>query len=155
MDCIVHGVAKSWTQLSNFHIPASMLLSPFISPSASSPHPCPYVCSLCLRLRCCSVNRFVSTILLDSIIYALIYCWCFSFWLTSLCVLGCRFIHLIRTDSDESSPPILNSSFYRGAHWGLEKWGQPLSYPSVNNKISRGFVGLFNVDIQLTFNLTR
>ena len=91
------------------------------------PHPCPYVCSLCPHLRCCSANRFVSTILLGSIIYALIYCWCFSFWLTSLCIIGSRFIHLIRTDSDASSSPILNSSFYRGTHWGLGKWGQPLS----------------------------
>ena len=26
--------------------------------------------------------------------------WCFSFWLTSLCVIGSSFIHLIRTDSN-------------------------------------------------------
>ena len=25
--------------------------------------------------------------------------WCFSFWLTSLCIIGSSFIHLIRTDS--------------------------------------------------------
>ena len=25
--------------------------------------------------------------------------WCFSFWLTSLCIIGSNFIHLIRTDS--------------------------------------------------------
>ena len=33
-------------------------------------------------------------------IYALVYCWCFSFWLTSLCIIGSSFIHLIRTDSN-------------------------------------------------------
>ena len=39
-------------------------------------------------------------------IYALVYCigvflyWCFSFWLTSLCIIGSNFIHLIRTDSN-------------------------------------------------------
>ena len=34
-------------------------------------------------------------------IYALGYCiWCFSFWLTSLCIIGSNFIHLIRTDSN-------------------------------------------------------
>ena len=27
--------------------------------------------------------------------------WCFSFWLTSLCIIGSSFIHLIRTDSNE------------------------------------------------------
>ena len=26
--------------------------------------------------------------------------WCFSFWLTSLCIIGSRFIDLIRTDSN-------------------------------------------------------
>ena len=34
-------------------------------------------------------------------IYALVYCyWCFSFWLTSLCIIGSSFTHLIRTDSN-------------------------------------------------------
>ena len=27
--------------------------------------------------------------------------WCFSFWLTALCIIGSSFIHLIRTDSNE------------------------------------------------------
>ena len=26
--------------------------------------------------------------------------WCFSFWLTSLCIIGSGFVHLIRTDSN-------------------------------------------------------
>ena len=29
-----------------------------------------------------------------------ILCWCLSFWLTSLCIVGSSFIHLIRTDSN-------------------------------------------------------
>ena len=29
-----------------------------------------------------------------------IWYWCFSFWLTSLCIIGSSFIHLIRTDSN-------------------------------------------------------
>ena len=33
-------------------------------------------------------------------IYVLVYCiWCFSFWLTSFCIIGSSFIHLIRTDT--------------------------------------------------------
>ena len=32
-------------------------------------------------------------------IYVLEY-WCFSFWLTSLCIIGSSFTHLIRTDSN-------------------------------------------------------
>ena len=30
-----------------------------------------------------------------------ILCWCFSFWLTSLCIMGSSFIHFTRTDSNE------------------------------------------------------
>ena len=33
-------------------------------------------------------------------IYISILYWCFSFWLTSLCIMGSSFIHLIRTDSN-------------------------------------------------------
>ena len=32
--------------------------------------------------------------------YVNILYWCFSFWLSSLCIIGTRFIHLIRTDSN-------------------------------------------------------
>ena len=45
----------------------------------------------------CSANRFISTIFLDSI-YMHQYTTVFSFWLTSLCIVGSRFIYLIRTD---------------------------------------------------------
>ena len=45
-----------------------MLLFPFIPPSPSHPPPPdPQVCSLCLQLHCCPANRFISTLLLDSI----------------------------------------------------------------------------------------
>ena len=45
-------------------------------------------------------NKFFCTICLDSIyIYTNIQYLSFSFWLTSLCIIGYRFIHLIRTDS--------------------------------------------------------
>ena len=33
-------------------------------------------------------------------IYVLVYCIFFSFWLTSLCIVGSSFIHLIKTDSN-------------------------------------------------------
>ena len=33
-------------------------------------------------------------------IYISILYWCFYFWLTSLCIIGSSFIHLIRTDSN-------------------------------------------------------
>ena len=33
------------------------------------------------------------------VMWCVILYWCFSFWLTSLCIIGFSFIHLIRTDS--------------------------------------------------------
>ena len=59
------------------------------------------ICKSVLCLHCCSVNRFISAIFLDSIyIYVNIQYLFFSFWLTSLCIIGSKFIHLIRTDSN-------------------------------------------------------
>ena len=65
-------------------------------------HPlCSQVCSLCLHLHRCPTNRFISTISLDPI-YMLYYTIFVFLFLTSLCVTGSRFIHLIRTDSNVS-----------------------------------------------------
>ena len=80
------------------NIYVSMLLSqiiPLLFPSL-----CPKVYSLCLHLHCCPVDRFIHTIFLD-FIYICINTWYLSFssLLTSLCIIGSRFIHLIRTDS--------------------------------------------------------
>ena len=67
----------------------------------SSTHPlfsplCPQVCTLGLRLHCCPENRFISTIFLipnTSInIRYLLY--------DLLCIIGSRFIHFIRIDSN-------------------------------------------------------
>ena len=55
---------------------------------------------LCLRLHCCPANTFISTIFLESNICVHIKYSFFSFWLTSLCVIGSRFVHLISTDSN-------------------------------------------------------
>ena len=79
----------------------SMPLSQFIPPLL--PSLCTQVFSLCLHLHCCPANRFISTIFLDWMyIYICIniqYLFC-SFWFTSLYIMGSRFIHLIRTDSN-------------------------------------------------------
>ena len=58
---------------------------------------CPKVCPLCLHILCCSANR----IFLDSIYMRYIWYLLFSFWLTSLYMIGSRFIHLIITDSNQ------------------------------------------------------
>ena len=55
--------------------------------------------SIHLCLFCCLQYRVVITIFLNSYICISILYWCFSFWLTSLCIIGSSFIHL-RTDSN-------------------------------------------------------
>ena len=74
------------------------------SPTSSHPLPLPQSpkdCSIHQCLFCCLVYRVIVTIILNSIyICVSILYWCFSFWLTSLCIIGSSFIHLIRTDSN-------------------------------------------------------
>ena len=93
--CSLSHTANSRCYLFTYvSIYASMLLSPFISPSPSSPPPL----SISLYLHCCSVNRFISTMYVP--VYINIQYRFFSFSLTSLCIIGSSFIHLIRTDSN-------------------------------------------------------
>ena len=69
------------------------------SPKSSYPLPLPQSAkdhSIHLCLFCCLTYRVIITIFLNSIYM----CWCFSFWLTSLCIICSSFIHLIRTDSN-------------------------------------------------------
>ena len=82
-----------------------IILYMFQCHSPKSSHPrllpqSPKVCSFSLFLFCCLAYRFIVTIFLNSIYMHCYADWCFSFWLTLLCVIGCSFIHLIRTDSD-------------------------------------------------------
>ena len=74
------------------------------SPKSSHPHPLPQSpkdCSIHLCLFCWLTYRVIITIFLNSIyICVSILYWCFAFWLTSLCIIGSSFIHLIRTDSN-------------------------------------------------------
>ena len=54
-----------WCLFTYVSVYASVLLSPLISPSPSSPRPLSIkACSLCLHLHCCSVSRFICTMLL-------------------------------------------------------------------------------------------
>ena len=73
------------------------------SPKLSHPRPLPQSpkdCSIHLYLFCCLKYRVIITFFLNSIYMRYILYWCFSFWLTSLCIIGSSFIHLIRTDSN-------------------------------------------------------
>ena len=64
------------------------------------PHPSPQVCSLSPHLHSCSENRFVNPILPESIYMCVDIRYLFFSDLTSLCITGSGFIHLIRTDSN-------------------------------------------------------
>ena len=51
--------------------------------------------TLCDPMNCSTPGLPVHHQLCISILY-----WCFSFWLSSLCIIGSSFIHFIRTDSN-------------------------------------------------------
>ena len=60
----------------------------------------PLLCPKCLCLLCCLESRSISTIFLDSIYVWSYMIFVFLFRLTLLYIIGSRFIHLIRTDSN-------------------------------------------------------
>ena len=68
-------------------------------PTLSSPH-CVHksVIYVCISTATLHIGSWVPFSRFH--IYVLIYDICFSLWLTSLCVISCRFIHLIKTDSN-------------------------------------------------------
>ena len=69
------------------------------SPISSLPLPLPQSpkdCSIHMCLFCCLTYKVIVTFFLNPMFFY----WCFSFWLTSLCIIGSSFIHLIRTDSN-------------------------------------------------------
>ena len=109
LSSLCHSANSYWLSISHVVMHTFQWHSEFI-PS----FPCPTVSTSlfsCLDLYSCPADRFIRTIFLDSIysIYSIFYicvCVCvnicylfFSFWLTSLCIIGSRFIQLIRTDS--------------------------------------------------------
>ena len=94
---LMHGTALAIRFTYNLHVsmPFSHIIPPSPSPTESK------------RLFNTSVSLPLSRIqgycyhLCKFHIYAFsILYWCFSFWLTSLCIMGSSFIHLIRTDSN-------------------------------------------------------
>ena len=78
--------------------PCYSLLTSHPLPPPPTPAPC-QVCFLCLFLHCGPENKFICTIFLDSI-YMCQYTIFILLFLSSLCVIGSRFVHLIRNDSN-------------------------------------------------------
>ena len=81
-----------------------MIIYTFQHYPLKSSHPCllpqnPKACSLHLCLFCCLTYRVIVAIFLNPI-YMRLYTVLVFFFLTSLCIMGSSFIHLIRTDSN-------------------------------------------------------
>ena len=90
-----------WRFISYVILYVSMPFSQIIPPSPLPLPQSPKNCSIHLCLFCCLAYRVIVTIFLNSIYMRVnILYWCFSFWLTSLCIIGSSFIYLIRTDSN-------------------------------------------------------
>ena len=76
----------------------------------------------------------------------------FSFWLTSLCIIGSRFVHLIRTDSNAflfmATVYLYHSFFIHSSidgHWGCFHVLAIVNSASVNNGIHLSFSTLVSL----------
>ena len=98
LSALLHASNLHWSSI------LRMVIYMFQCCSLKSSHPrllphSPKVCSLYLCLFCCLVYRVIVTVFLNSI-YMHYYMIFVFFFLTSLCIIGSRFICLIRTDSN-------------------------------------------------------
>ena len=99
LSTLSHASNLDWQSISHMII----YMFKCYSVKSSRPHllpQSPKVCSLHLCLFCCLAYGVIVSILVNSLYMCYILYWCFSFWLTSLCIIGSSFIHLIRTDSN-------------------------------------------------------
>ena len=98
LSALLHALNLHWSSILH------MVIYMFHCYSLKSSHPhllphSPKICSLHLCLFCCLAYRIVIAIFLNSIyIWVNIEYW--YIWLTSLCIIGSSFTHLIRTDSN-------------------------------------------------------
>ena len=96
LGCSRASGSSALLHASNLHWPSisHLIIYTFQSFSLKSSHPCllqmspsPNVCSLHLCLFCRLAYRVIVTIFLNSNICVKILYWCFSFWLTLLCII--------------------------------------------------------------------
>ena len=89
----------------DWHFVSYMIVYMFQCHSLKSSHPLPLpqspkVRSIHLCLFCCLASRVIITIFLNSVYMCQYTVLVFFFLLTSLCIIGSSFIHLIRNDSN-------------------------------------------------------
>ena len=98
LNALFHALNLNWSSISQKVIYMFQCYSLKSSHSNLLPWS-PKVCSLYPCLFCCLVYRVIITIFLNSTYMFNILYWCFSFWLTSLCIIDSSLIYHIRTDS--------------------------------------------------------
>ena len=87
------SVTTDWKDMYiHVSMPFSQIIPPSPSPTESKRL---FYTSVSLLLSHIQGHRYHLSKFHHNIVY-----WCFSFWLTSLCIIGSSFIHLIRTDSN-------------------------------------------------------
>ena len=95
VSCIKPGLVICFTY-DNIHVskPFSQIILPSPSPTESKRLFYTYVSLLLSHIQGYHYHLYKFHI------YDLLLYWCFSSWLTSLCIIASSFIHLIRTDSN-------------------------------------------------------
>ena len=99
LSALLHALNLHWFSILH------MVIYMFQCYSLKSSHPpllpqSQKVCSLHLCVFHCLTYRVIIIMFLIPYICVNMLYWCFSFWLTLLCIIGSSFIHLIRTDSN-------------------------------------------------------
>ena len=87
--CFTHGIVNFYVTLS-IHLPFSLLSSHLVHRS---------VLYVCFSIAALKINSSVPSLQIPFICVIIRYLY-FSFWLTSLCIMGSSFVHLIRTYSN-------------------------------------------------------
>ena len=85
--CFTHGIVNFYVTLS-IHLPFSLLSSHLVHRSV-----------LCFSIATLKINSSGPSLQIPYICVRIRYLH-FSFWLTSLCIMGSSFFHLIKTDSN-------------------------------------------------------
>ena len=95
LSCIEPGLAIHFLyDIIHVSMPFSQIIPPSLSHRVQKT-----VLYICVSFAVSHTGLSLPSFYIPYICVSILY-WCFSFWLTSLCIIGSSFIHLIRTDSN-------------------------------------------------------